>query len=93
MSAAQDTDDHDGEVLHQAGWVYFVTYGVCLAFLAVLMLINPQVRTVFPGVAILWLTALSIPTQIYLARRNWTYFSTSVGIAVVGFLGLQMFLT
>lgn len=93
MSAAQDTDDHDEEVLHQAGWVYFMTYGVCLAFLAVLMLINPQVSTYFPGVAILWLTALSVPTQIYLARRNWTFFFGSIGVAAAGFFGLQMLLT
>lgn len=93
MSAAEQSDDHEEEVLHQAGWVYFLTYAVCLAFLALLMLINPQVETAFPGVAILWLTILSIPAQIYLARRNWTYFAGTLGVAAAGYFGFQLLLT
>jgi len=93
MSAAGDTEEHDDQVLHQAGWVYFLTYSVCLTFLAVLMLINPQVETFFPGVAILWLTLLSIPVQLYLARREWARFAGSVGVAVAGFYAFQYLLT
>lgn len=93
MSAAEQADDHEEEVLHQAGWVYFLTYSVCLAFLAVLMLINPQVETLFPGVAILWLTIMSIPAQLNLARRNWLYLAATLGTAAAGFYGFQWLLT
>lgn len=93
MSATQEADDHEEGTLHQAGWVYFLTYAVCLGFLALLMLINPRVETYFPGVAILWCTILSIPAQIYLAKRNWMYLGATLGVAVAGWFGLQMLLT
>lgn len=88
MSAADHADEHEEEELHQAGWVYFVTYGTCLAFLAMLMMITPRVDSFLPGAAILWFMLMSIPVQIYLAERRWLHFAGSLGVAGAGYFAL-----
>lgn len=90
MSSAEHSDDHEGEgTLHQAGWVYFVTYFACLAFLSLIMAAK---GLFFAAAAILWLTIMSIPAQVYLAKKEWMPMVGSLGLAVVGFFGLQALL-
>ena len=90
MSAAEHADNHDEEeVLHQAPWVYFATYGTCLAFLALVMFAK---GSYFASAAILWLTIISMPAQVYLAEKNWLFLSGSLGVGAGGYFALQMLL-
>lgn len=90
MSAAEHADDHDEGTLHQAGWVYFATYGACLGFFALIMLAKAEF---FPAAAIVWLTIASIPFQVYLAKAEWMYVGASLAVAAAGYFGLQVLLT
>ena len=86
MSAA----DHEEEgTLHQAPWVYFVTYGACLAFLSLLMVAK---GLFFAAAAILWFTIASIPLQIHVAKKQWTLAFLWLLAAPVGFYALKFVL-
>lgn len=90
MSAAEHADDHGDEgTLHQAGWVYFITYFACLAFLSLLMAAKGKL---FAASAILWLTVISIPFQVYLAKKDWMMTAGSLGLGVAGYFGLMFLL-
>lgn len=89
MSAADHADDHGEEPLHQAGWVYFLTYAACLGFFALLMFAKGDY---FSAAAIVWLTILSIPFQVYLAKTEWMYAGGTLAVAAAGFFGLQALL-
>lgn len=84
------TDDHDGEeVLHQAPWVYFVTYGACLGFLALLM----AAKGLFVAAAsILWFTIVSIPLQTNFAKQQFAIAFVWLLAAPVGFFGIKFLL-
>ena len=90
MSAAEHTDEHgEYEVFHQAPWVYFATYGACFGFLALNMFAKGKF---FAAASIVWLTVLSIPFQIYLAKKQWLPMLGTAAGAVGGYFGLQMLL-
>ena len=90
MSAADHADEHDEhQVFHQAPWVYFATYGVCLGFLALVMFAKGKF---FASSAIIWLTLMSIPFQVFLAKKEWLYTGGVLGAAIGGFYGLQFLL-
>lgn len=85
MSAAQQADSHDDhEALHQAGWVYFVTYATCLGFLALVMFAK---GLYFATIAILTATLLSIPATVFMAEKKWFHYVGSV----LPFAGLMAF--
>ncbi len=89
MSAADTADGHDEGELHQAPWVYFTTYTVCLSFLALFMFAK---GLVFAGTAIIWFSLVSIPIQIHLAKRQWVTLGLWLLAAPIGYFLLPYFL-
>jgi hypothetical protein len=86
MSAAESADEHDEGELHQAGWVYFTTYIVCLSFLALLMFAKGMFLV---AATIVWFSLVSIPIQIHLAKREWMLIAIWLFAAPIGYYLLQ----
>jgi len=85
MSAS---DHEDGE-LHQAPWVYFVTYAACLGFFALLLVGKGMFLA---AAAIVWFTIISIPLQTNIAKQQFTLAFLWLLAAPVGFYALQFLL-
>jgi hypothetical protein len=86
MSATESADDHDEGELHQAAWVYFTTYTVCLSFLALLMFAKGMFLV---AAAIVWFSLVSIPVQIHLAKREWMLMVIWLFAAPLGYYLMQ----